>query len=108
MEIEEKEKLKVDSLDKAKPSILQIVCDTVWLAVTTAVLLGVYIATFLSSDSIFGVQNTTGEVSDSYYTQVCPRCPFVDVKKPQFICFCFFALNALMPTSSILRTNNFS
>ena len=31
IEIEEKEKLKVDSLDKAKPSILQIVCDTMYI-----------------------------------------------------------------------------
>ena len=85
MEIEEKEKLKEDSSDKAestKPSILQIVCDTVWLALTTAVLLGVYIATFLSSDSIFGVQNTTGEAADLFYTQVHPSCSFVNVQKP--------------------------
>ena len=69
----EMEKLKGDSSDKAKPSkpsILQIVCDTVWLAVTTAVLLGVYIASYLSNNARFGVQNTTGEVSDLYYTQV--------------------------------------
>lgn len=68
------EKLEEDSSAKpkpTKPSILQIVCDAVWLAITTAVLLGVYIVTYLSNDSRFGVRNTTGQVSDLYYTQVC-------------------------------------
>ena len=69
------EKLETeDHSDKSapgKPSILRIVCDTLWLAVTTAVLLGVYIVTYLANDPRFGVQNTTGVVSDKYYTQVC-------------------------------------
>ena len=75
MDIEEKEKLKGDRGGPIKLSA--ILCDTVWLALTTAILLGVYIVTYLSNDSRFGVQNTTGEVSDFYYTQVCPSYSLV-------------------------------
>ena len=54
-----------------KPSVLQIVCDTVWLVVTTVILIGVYVVSFLANDSQYGFQNSTGEISDKYYTQVC-------------------------------------
>ena len=54
-----------------KPSILQIVCDAVWLTVTTVVLIGVYVVSFLANDTNYGFWNSTGEISDQYYTQVC-------------------------------------
>lgn len=53
-----------------KPPVLQIVCDTVWLAVTTVVLIGVYVVSALASDPKYGFRNSTGEISDKYYTQV--------------------------------------
>lgn len=54
-----------------KPSVLHIVCDTVWLAVTTVVLIGVYVVSALANDPNYGFKNSTGEISDKYYTQVC-------------------------------------
>ena len=53
-----------------KPSVLQVVCDTLWLAVTTVVLIGVYVVSALASDPKYGFRNSTGEISDKYYTQV--------------------------------------
>ena len=53
------------------PSKVQIICDTVWLSVTSAVLLAVFITSGLSNDTRFGFRNGTGEVSDIYFTQVC-------------------------------------
>lgn len=53
------------------PSKVQIICDTVWLSVTTAVLLVVFITSGLANDTRFGFRNGTGEVSDIFFTQVC-------------------------------------
>ena len=57
----------------AKPSKLQIICDTVWLSVATAVLLVVFITSALASDTRFGFKNSTADVSDIFFTQVCPN-----------------------------------
>ena len=54
-----------------EPSKVQIICDTVWLSVTSAVLLVVFITSGLSRDTRFGFKNDTGAVSDIYFTQVC-------------------------------------
>ena len=54
-----------------KPSVAQIVCDSVWLTVTTIVLIGVYVVSYLANDTNYGFRNSTGEISDKYYTQVC-------------------------------------
>lgn len=54
-----------------QPSKLQLICDTVWLAVTTVFLVVVFITSGLSNDTRFGFQNTTGDVSDIFSTQVC-------------------------------------
>lgn len=54
----------------SQPSKLQIVCDTVWLAVTSVVLLAVFITNGLSNDPAFGFKNSTGDVSDIFFTQV--------------------------------------
>ena len=57
----------------SQPSKLQLICDTVWLAATTVLLLVVYITSGLSSRSStrFGFKNNTGDVSDIFFTQVC-------------------------------------
>jgi anti-sigma factor RsiW len=54
-----------------QPSKLQLVCDAVWLAVTTVILLVSFITSGLSSRTEFGFKNTTGDVSDIFFTQVC-------------------------------------
>ena len=69
--LELEEELPEKQSEVKKPSVLQIVCDTLLLAVTTLMLIGVYVVSFISSDSIFGFQNSTGELSDEYYSQVC-------------------------------------
>jgi hypothetical protein len=38
-----------------KPSVVEIVCDSVWLAVTTLVLIGVYVVSLLANDTKYGV-----------------------------------------------------
>lgn len=54
-----------------RPSKTQLICDTTWLAVTTVVLLVVFITSGLSNDTAFGFKNSTGDVSDIFFTQVC-------------------------------------
>ena len=69
----EKDDLVHQQKSPPQPSKLQLICDAVWLAVTTAVLLVVFITSGLSSrDSTrFGFKNNTGDVSDMFFTQVC-------------------------------------
>ena len=53
------------------PTNLRVISDTASLAVTTVVLLGVYVTSYLAATgagSIF--ENTTAQVSDKYFTQV--------------------------------------
>ena len=52
------------------PSKLQLICDTVWLAITTVVLLVVFITSGLAGSADYGFRNTTADVSDIYFTQV--------------------------------------
>lgn len=53
-----------------QPSKLQIICDTLWLAVTSAVLLAVFIINGLANNPEFGFKNSTEDVSDMFFTQV--------------------------------------
>lgn len=53
-----------------QPSKLQLICDAIWLPVTTIFLLVVFITSGLSNDTRFGFQNSTGDVSDIFFTQV--------------------------------------
>lgn len=66
----EKDDLVQQKTPPAQPSKLQLICDAVWLAVTTVVLLVVFITSALASDTRFGFKNTTGDVSDIFFTQV--------------------------------------
>ena len=66
----EKDDLVQHKNPPAQPSKLQLICDTVWLAVTTVFLLVVFITSGLSSRTEFGFKNTTGDVSDIFFTQV--------------------------------------
>ena len=60
-----------------EPSQVQIVCDTVWLSVTSTLLLVIFITSGLSRDTRFGFRNDTGAVSDIYFTQVCSGYKFL-------------------------------
>lgn len=66
----EKDDLVQQKKPPPQPSKLQLICDTVWLAVTSVFLLVVFITSGLSNDTRFGFQNTTGDVSDIFFTQV--------------------------------------
>ena len=66
----EKDDLVQQKKPAPQPSKLQLICDTVWLAVTSVVLLVVFITSGLSNDTRFGFKNTTGDVSDIFFTQV--------------------------------------
>ena len=48
----------------------QIICEAVWLTVTSVVLVITFLINGLSSNEIFGFKNATGEVSDIFETQV--------------------------------------
>ena len=53
------------------PTKLRVISDTASLAVTTALLLGVYVTSYLAATGAGGIfENTTAQVSDKYFTQV--------------------------------------
>ena len=75
----------------APPSKLQLVCDAVWLALTSVVLLVVFITSGLSNDTAYGFKNTTGDVSDIFFTQVstCLLLCAVTISVYVYICKCY-------------------
>ena len=66
----EKDDLVQTKQPSPQPTKLQFICDTVWLSITSVVLLVVFITSGLANDTRFGFQNTTGAVSDIFFTQV--------------------------------------
>lgn len=69
-------------------SKLRLISDTASLAVTTVILLGVYVTSYLAATGAGSVfENTTAQVSDKYFTQVSQADFYVkmQVTRP-FIC----------------------
>ena len=60
------------------PTKLRIISDTASLAVTTVILLGVYVTSYLGVTGAGGVfENTTTQISNKYFTQVgCLKCHY--------------------------------
>lgn len=54
----------------APTSKLRVISDTAALVLTTVVLLGTFAASYLANNAGIIFQNTTGEISDKYSTQV--------------------------------------
>lgn len=57
----------------AKPSNIRVALDAAALAVSSLVLIGVFVTSGLAGSpnaDEFGFKNTTGDISDQYFTQV--------------------------------------
>ena len=64
-------KLENGPMKPTQPTKLKIISDTASLAVTTVMLLAVYVTSYLAATGAGNIfENTTAQVSDKYFTQV--------------------------------------